>query len=134
MEAAASLLASKTNHFNGIFRDSPAPKATKLAPRAADTSQQFRNPRSKAQEQAGKQSAVDEAEFPRKVDRSDSNLVQLEPGGSCNVIIRRGLGVYGLSSTPTRLRLSDLTIVSKKTRRQKAALRDMHPVFVSSSR
>jgi len=45
---------------------------------------------------------VDEAEFRREVNRSDSNRVRLEPGGSCNVIIRLELGVYGLSSTPTR--------------------------------
>jgi hypothetical protein len=63
-----------------------------------------RSPRNKALEKAGKQSAVDEAEFRRKVKRSDSNWLQLEPGGSCNVIIRRELGVYGLSSTPTRFR------------------------------
>jgi hypothetical protein len=30
--------------------------------------------------------------------------------------------------------LIEMTAVAKKMRRQKAALRDMHPVFVSSSR
>jgi hypothetical protein len=35
---------------------------------------------------------------------ADSNRLQLELGGSCNVIIRRELGVESLGSTPTRFR------------------------------
>jgi len=45
----------------------------------------------------------------------------LELGGSCNVIIRRELGVECLGSTPTRFR-HDLSGIAKKTRPQEAAL------------
>jgi hypothetical protein len=41
----------------------PASESWELAPRAADTSQQFRSPRNEAQKRAGKQSAMDELKF-----------------------------------------------------------------------
>jgi hypothetical protein len=73
-----SRLSQNAARINEIYEASDGnrtlrPKAEKLAPRAADTSQQLHSPRSKAQEKAGKQSAVDEAEFRRQVNRSDSN-------------------------------------------------------------
>ena len=44
----------------------PTSESWELAPRAADTSQQFRGPRSEAQRRAGKESALDELSLARK--------------------------------------------------------------------
>jgi len=51
----------------------PTSEGWELAPRAADTSQQFRSPRNEAQKRAGKPSAMDELKFCGKMNRSDSN-------------------------------------------------------------
>ena len=61
----------------------------------------------------------EEAEIRGKINRSDSNRLQLELDGSRNVIIRRDLGVECLGSTPTRFR--HICLVGWELRKNEAA-------------
>jgi hypothetical protein len=51
----------------------PTSESWVLAPRAADTSQQFRSSRNEAQKRAGKKSTMDELKHCGEMKRSDSN-------------------------------------------------------------